>query len=60
MVISASRVEGIIFLFFDVVGLLVLVVMAMKVNNFIRVIRVVRVIAVIFLVGQFEFELLVL
>ncbi len=60
MVISASRVEGIILLFFDVVGLLAFVVMAMKVNNFIRVIRLVRVIAVIFFVGQCEFELLVM
>ena len=47
-------------LFFGVVGLLAFVVMAMRVNNFIRVIRLVRVIAVIFFVGQFEFELLVL
>ncbi len=48
IVISVSRVEGIILLLFGVVGLLAFVVMAMKVNNFIRVIQFVRVIAVFF------------
>jgi hypothetical protein len=60
MVISASSVERIILLFFNVLGLLAFVFLAMRVINFIRVIRVVRVIAVIFFVGQVEFELLVL
>ena len=60
MVISVSMVEKIILLFLDVVGLLAFVIMAMRVNNFIRVSRVVRVIAVIFSVWQVEFELLVL
>ena len=55
-----NSVERFILLFFDVLGILAFVVMAMRVNNFLRVIRVVRVIAVIFFVGQFDFELLVL
>ena len=44
MVISVSRVEGIILLFFGVVGLLAFVVIAMRV---IRVIRDFRVITII-------------
>ena len=49
MVISASRVERIILLFFGVVGLLAFVVMAMRVIRVIRDFRVITVIRLILL-----------
>ncbi len=49
MVVSVSMVEGIILLFFDVVGLLAFVVMAMRVIRVIPDFRVIMVIRVILL-----------
>ncbi len=51
IVISASMVEGIILLFYGVVGLFTFVVMAMRVIRVIRDVRVITVIRVIILLS---------